>query len=622
MLTAISELGKVWERKDIEALVDRSNAKQILVMRIRVIGKDVKYEGMSIEEKKAEKRYLYRRDLSGIPGLFLTGKIGVIDVHNFKKSLSTLESQGINEKEEAEKQVYNFIWRKVERLLICKAVKLGNRKTILGELWDSRLENIIREIKDNIPEIRKDIIRLIKPMNPQELLLTVKLVENSRQYHLGEIPQFVELFKHAVTGTKQRKKREKRLATTCSICNKASVTEKFKEPPIAFFTVDKPSFIPDGDRLQDYKVLPICVNCYMNLRRGQVFIQENLDFYIPNIGSDRPIIRFWLIPVLNDTASLKEFVENLGVALYFKNLARIFETMDLITKRDVKRPYFESFLSFNAIFYSFDRQKHMKLISSVHGIYPSRLREIVAAKEAVDSTYPFYRHNIRFGFPLLCKFMEFDQTNPLPTAIASITSNIFLNKPIDSSYIFEILSKRINDSCKKRLDLKELTTICLNALITIDYLLNLEIVKLGEQEPLETSLPSFDDPTVKEIKKFLDEHSKLMYTGTLRAICATGIATGILLEVQKSSPTGSTPFWNRVNRLEMNLNRVKSLFPQVVNKFYQYRDHTYDAVLSYLGIEIANLNPNEMALSNELISLVFAVGLSEGYLVSRKMGEE
>ena len=624
MLTSIAELGKVWIGKDIEALIDHSpNTKQLLVIKIELTNDEAKYQGISIEEKGDEIKYLYRRDMAGKPGQFLTGKINAMEIKNLKDSLKKQKNQGRelaeNEIKKTEDKIKKFIQNKIGWLPVCKALRIEKRSTILGEWWNSRLSSIAKEINNNIDKIGKDAIGKLEPINLQELLITVQLIEDSQNHYIGEIPEFVELFKETVMLKEKRKNDEKVPLLACLVCNKDSAPVKFKENPVPFFTLDKPSFCPNGDSSENYKVLPICDDCNKNLRRGLTLINDQLDFPIPNTRSDKPIIKFWLIPTLNDLDAQKEFIKDLHGTLYLKNLDKMCKTLDLITMRDIgglDKPY-ESFLSFAAIFYSFDQQKHMRLNSSIQGIYPNRLKDIVNAKTVVDSMYPFYHRHLRFGFPLLCDFMKFDKTRPLSTAIASITANIFLEHPVDSTYIVDILYRKIFEESKKGLALDTLVPICLNALITLEYLLFVKIIGGWEKQmEISSSLP-VADPMAGEAKKFLDTHSKFLYNGTVRAVCAVGISTGILLETQKRTQNGSVPFWNHVNRLELDLNRIQSLFPQVMNKFYQYNEHKYDGILSYLGTEIANLDPSERGLSNEFVSLVFAVGLSVGYLISR-----
>lgn len=127
--------------------------------------------------------------------------------------------------------------------------------------------------------------------------------------------------------------------------------------------------------------------------------------------------------------------------------------------------------------------------------------------------------------------------------------------------------------------------------------------------------------SVEEISNFMGAHSNLLKDGTLRAVCAIGIAAGILLEVQRQTRP-SMPFWGRLNRLEMDLERTRRLFPEILNKLNQYDERRYDDVLAYLGREeISRLDLNQRNLPREVISLVFAVGMSEGHhIASRKRG--
>lgn len=122
-----------------------------------------------------------------------------------------------------------------------------------------------------------------------------------------------------------------------------------------------------------------------------------------------------------------------------------------------------------------------------------------------------------------------------------------------------------------------------------------------------------DYHSVDAIRRFLDAHTNLLKDGTLRGICAAGVATGILLEFQKEN-RGSTPFWGQLNRLEMDLERIRQVFPQIMNKLHEYGEQGYDDALAYLGrAEISNIDFSRRDLPKDLISLIFAVGLSEGY---------
>jgi len=127
---------------------------------------------------------------------------------------------------------------------------------------------------------------------------------------------------------------------------------------------------------------------------------------------------------------------------------------------------------------------------------------------------------------------------------------------------------------------------------------------------------------ISQIKDFMEAHKGLLREDTLRAVCATGIATGILLEVQRERSKGrSMPFWGRLNRLEMDLERVRQLFPQIINKLHEYSEAGYDDIIAYLGSEeISRLDWSRRDLPKDVISLAFAVGIAQGYWMIQASG--
>jgi CRISPR-associated protein Cas8b/Csh1 subtype I-B len=104
---------------------------------------------------------------------------------------------------------------------------------------------------------------------------------------------------------------------------------------------------------------------------------------------------------------------------------------------------------------------------------------------------------------------------------------------------------------------------------------------------------------------------------TTRAIFATGVCVGILLEVQQQLYDKVAPFWNRLNRLNLDLERVKELTPEVKSKLSMYRQRRYDTIVNYLNVnEISKINWSSR-ISKENINFIFTVGLSYGYMLKR-----
>jgi CRISPR-associated protein Csh1 len=662
MITSIAELEKGWRTdaidSNIAALVASTKAKYAIVIKIKMLGKDVQYLGAVLEENKGAEIYLYG-DSPHWPGLFITGRIPGIDIQKIKRIIGSKEEKDESKKDTKSKDKSKYQKGKqssrkrksdpVKDLKDLLNKKIGwisdstilndeelierlpeNQRYILLSL-QGRFSSIKELIKDkqsideinNIP-IVKDVLRIIKDFDPKEgesgdLLLTFKFLEDSKEYYVGEVKEYRNIFKKAITSLRNPKKKQ-RDRVICTVCNNQAPSDTFKHPPLPFFTLDKPNFIPNGNPDFGFKVFPLCQECYMKLRRGRAYIEENLDYSIPNPYHRGATLKFWLIPVLSDPTSVQTYLYNLNRGgLYLKNLKTMCEKMELITQIDshlvTQADPSESFLSFTALFYMMDTQGHMRLISSEQGIYPKRLRYIVEVKAKVDALYPFRKEGIRFGFPLLREFIETPKKEGWYPRLSSLLSSIFVGNKADEEFIFRVLIQKIRDSISKKFEPEDFNTIVLKALSVIDYLVYLQIMGLPSEE-VGAMNAEIKDRAADEALRFLDSHSKFLASGTLRAVCATGISVGILLEIQRSRPDRSMPFWSHLNRLELDLNRLRALFPQVLTKLQQYDEHRFDQLLHYLGAdEISKLDISMENLNRDLVSLVFAVGLSEGHRI-------
>jgi len=506
VITAIAQLGRASRKfgkfsSELEALVDHSRAKHVLVLRIRVSENQAKYEGIELEENKGEEKYLYRRDPSGKPGLFITGRIpmlGDVGVQKLQRSFINLSSKNISVKDrKKDKQALaNFEKKKVIGITRGKGIKQTTDKT---------LDRICKAVCNNSRTIVKDICKTIKSMKPEELLLTVKILSDSGEKYLGEVPGFADAFKSFVTQVKNVQKKRtagESSGLKCMICNNESVSNEFEENPLPFFFIDKPGFIPEGNFDKAYKVFPLCSDCFVDLRYGRKFVEKYLDFSISSIEGGRAEISFWLIPVLNDYESVIGYVELLSESaaegkassrfLYLKHLKDMCETMKTISAFDTEPDALEAFLTFTALFYTRDRQGHMRLISSSEGIYPRHLRFLLEVKRKVDSLCPFKKVGVRFGFPLLREFLMPTDMKGRGVArrrsegwykdLASTLGDMFVGEPIKKSLIYKAVASKIRELAKEA-DLKKTSDISFKALSLVEYIEQLDSSQ-GKRERL------------------------------------------------------------------------------------------------------------------------------------------
>jgi len=623
VITAIANLAKGWTKGEIAALVARNDAKYAITLRIEIVERGWQYSGASLEENKGSEQYLYG-DSPHWPGLFITGRLSQTDIKKVKKTLKTLkdESATADSINKAKNEIADFQRRKVS--WISRGTILSS-DDLLSKLPPARKEALIfikELVNQKIERITADILKVIEEFEPikgesGELLLTLKFKDGSTEYYAGDVQEYREIFKSAMTRPRKRSSGERNGAARCTVCNRQALQDVFEHPPLPFFTLDKPNFVPSGDPSFGFRVFPLCPNCYLDLRLGQAFIEQNLDFSIPNSKGKGASLKFWLIPVLSNAPFVQDFLDDLNRGgVYLKNLRSLCEKMELITRRDTQTSTFESFLSFVAVFYTVDKQGHMRLISSEQGIFPKRLRQLVETKTQVDRLHPFPREHVRFGFPLLRDFIESPKTEGWYSQVAAILSSIFLDRELDSEFIWKLLAEKVREETKGKTPPENLKQIILKALAVIDYLALLGLINVHSESIRYMNTQTMGGEMVDDVRRFLDSHSKLLANGTLRAVCAVGVGVGILLEVQRKRPGRSMPFWGRLNRLEIDLDRIRTFFPQVVTKLQQYNEHDYDQLLNFLGAEeISKLDPIAKDLPMDLISLVFAVGISEGHMI-------
>jgi len=492
LIGAIASLGKASKKigefsDDLEALVDRSRARNVLVLKIRISNTNSTYDGLEFEKNKGDAKYLYRKDPSGAPGSFITSRIpvtGDLGTKMLRSSCVVLADKKASRAncEEARKTLSEFERKKIVGMTRGKWIRQTKSKF---------LNLICTAIRDSSNRIMEDICQKIRELDPEELLITIKILEGLREKYLGDIAEFRGEFKSAATQVRTERIKagpKYPLPLKCVVCNEQAVLGELQSP-LPFTFLDKPGFIPGGDFSESYKAFPLCSDCFLDLRRGWKFIEKYLDFSIASIEGGRTEVRFWLVPVLANPDLATPFIKDLDKSaanesqtrfLYLRNLRNMCSTMDAITELSLDNSgtietQLDAYLTFTAIFYTKDKQGHMRLISRSEGIYPRRLRFLIELKRRIDSLYPFDRIDprVRFGFPLLREFLAAPNNEGWYKDLASILGNLFNGEDVNKPLIYRAVTRKIAESGKEA-DLKRVADTSFRALNLIQYVEHLE----------------------------------------------------------------------------------------------------------------------------------------------------
>jgi hypothetical protein len=197
MLDSIAKLGDLVELAD--TLSDPIKASNILSIQFTKLGESLRYESIELEEKKEDKRYLYlyRRDKSGKPGLFLSWRISSTDVKKLKKAVMENDAEKIREFEE--KKIKWFACP-------CPNKEDKGFKSKLKILRDSPpakenklLQQILNAFAENIDKISCDLKEKILAVEKSpELLITIKIIENGKGYYPGDYLELAKLLEEYV----------------------------------------------------------------------------------------------------------------------------------------------------------------------------------------------------------------------------------------------------------------------------------------------------------------------------------------------------------------------------------------------------------------------------------------
>lgn len=165
-------------------------ATDVLSIQFIKRGEDLCYDGIELEQRKEEERYLYYRDKSGKPGLFLSWRISSGDIRKLKRTA----------KENNTKEVEKFEKDKVKWLACPPLGENGWPQSKLKILKDfppakekKLLRQILRAYAENSDRICCDLKEKILAMERSpELLVTIKLNKELYPSNCEELAEVLE----------------------------------------------------------------------------------------------------------------------------------------------------------------------------------------------------------------------------------------------------------------------------------------------------------------------------------------------------------------------------------------------------------------------------------------------
>ena len=282
LLTSIASLAEEHKLTDISHLVEKVAAQDCLVL---VFSGQKPYRFLKVElsANNGETKYLYHKDPSGKPGLFLSWTIPSGSVVSFQKlsKEDPKEEKGKQELQDFWEKKFSWLGKMDGEKLVTKNKLLNDARLLEMLNKDSRsfLFGVLHSYAQSFQQVKKAVESKLleyqflkgKGMNNNKLLVTIAFEKNGKIKYPSDIPPFVSLFSKAVSGEIPDSGN-----FVCTVCNSSSAGELRSPYPIEFMTQDQLVYLPDGNSSKKANALALCQTCSDKLRMGQAFINSYL----------------------------------------------------------------------------------------------------------------------------------------------------------------------------------------------------------------------------------------------------------------------------------------------------------------------------------------------------------
>lgn len=540
MLSAIREIGK-WQKEkldkdELDVLVKKPNFKiggKIVFIKVNIDEK--MFEGVEIEDYDPAKflKYLFRGGVSQGPN-----PTPITNILNAKK--------GKNEEE-----TKNNLKTQTKKTFGGKIQKWFDKHSI-NTLLSNKDKNFLCDIRDMLSNNQDQIIQAIQVCiadipKKEGKLLTVKIKEGSEWKYIGDFEIFKKSLKdietEKVTGISANDK-------NCSVCGIEKELVSGDASVFKFYTIDKPGFITGGfiESLA-WKNFPVCSECKLELEEGRRFVEDNLTYRFYGL-------RYLLIPKLllrdvnvevmnilldpNKSISLKERVKK----RITDNEEEILDV--LANEKDV--------LTLSFLFLS-KEQSAERILLLIEDVFPSRIRRIFKAKDAVDdiSGDSFTFGKIRDFF---AKSDDNKRDYDLNKYFLEIVDKVFRGITIDFSFLMKFFMAKIR---KEFITEGYFNQIVKSAIMSLLFFENLGLITFKEVKDMEAGIFS----------SVFTRYGKSLATPEKRGIFLMGALTQLLLNKQWSD-RNAKPFMKKLKGLKMDEKDIKALLPEVQSKLEEY----------------------------------------------------
>ncbi|MGC9123733.1 MAG: TIGR02556 family CRISPR-associated protein [Thermoplasmata archaeon] len=501
----------------------------------------------------------------------------------------------------------------------------------LKEEFEKNKDKILKDFSEKYMKLRVDKDNKGRKIDEQaNSIITFKIKEGSSEKYLSQIQYFVDLVKEETQEGYHKRKSfdgEAKGNGSCYVCGKNSEVYGLAFP-FSFYTFDKRGFAPEFRQSNAWKSLPVCKKCADTLRIGYQFLNKYLfkDFYEG--------YKFFIIPYFYSEKIDKNIFEEIKRGKGDETYEGILIEDDYFLKPILEKG---DLLSLIFMFVEQKQGSNYYIAKYVEDIPPSWIKKMnIALNEVLNEPFCkeeaikkigilggnksgdfkkiFKKRETRIGGLIETFFPNSKETGIYQKYFIDIIGDILLQRQINREFLINAFIREICSAHVKNDEYKE-KVLAVKSFILLLFLDKLNLIK-GENMERNIDLEGGEKADVFNVENFLKHYSNAFNSADKQASFLIGVLTEFLLDIQFKK-RNSKPFWSKLHGLKLDKDRLKKLYPEILQKLREY-EVSYSWLEEMIGKKLTQAEDEGWNISNDEVSYYFALGLNLGRLFKGK----
>jgi len=492
------------------------------------------------------------------------------------------------------------------------------------DIDDPMVTEVLQEFEEHEEEIRSAVKSKYESVENQDAcVLTVRYEdENGEWQFIRKFDVFVNALKTKIAEKWANKYdvESQSEEDVCVLCREEKKVMGFAFP-FAFYTVDNARYAPDFDQSMSWKNLPLCEDCALDLRVGQIFAESNSSsFYI-----GEPL-EYYVIPDFpfgypNESIMSRIRRGKKESEYSFMNAEEFYADPKLSKNQEYT-------LNLDFVFYETEQSSHT-IQKYVEDVAPSWVRECDKTLKRVyaDVYGDFDLEKQDYYLQDTGQLQELDSLiyRTLPSNYGSpeafrndaldLTEKILKGEKIERNRLLSLFVPEIISRFRQNENHRGYTA---RTFLFLNFLVKLGILEDTDLKSYEEIMDDWSKGVNEELEEFFDTFPVAFDSPEKRAVFVEGVLAQHLMDVQSMvRQSEDPPLRKKLSGLRLDQKRARRLLPDLFHDLDVY-DRKSDYPVEYRDLRqtaatyFAEADNNEEGwdIDEDEVRYYFALGLS------------